>query len=173
MPTPKKFYIKLRYFVISVPMEKKSNLYLILPPIYIHSTISAIFFSELVSQSSVETYLLVWTLSLYLIFFSSFLKVALFLEISDLGFKHISCLSNYTDTTDTFFNPFKNVMEVHTVTIFRLLKRLEDIFRHLWNIASSLVTSNKVTQLLSLRQCQEILLQESQSTFTFIRVLVL
>lgn len=107
MPIPKKFYNKLRYFVISVPMGKKSNLYLILPPIYIHSTTSATFFSELVPQSSVETYLLVCTLSLYLTFFSSFLKVALFLEISDLGLKHISCLSNYTDTTNSFLTPSK------------------------------------------------------------------
>lgn len=148
-------------------MEKKSDLHPILPPVYIHSTTFTIFFSEPAPQWRKEGYL---SLSLYLTFLSSFLKVTLFIEASDLGFKHISCLPNYTDT---LFNPFKNVMEVHTVTFFRLLKRLEDIFRHPWNTASSLVTSNKVTQLLSLQQCQEILFWASQSTFTFIRVLVL
>lgn len=48
MPIPKKIYIKLTYFVISVPMEKKSNLHPILPPDYIHSTTFTLFFSELV-----------------------------------------------------------------------------------------------------------------------------
>lgn len=80
-------------------MEKTSSLN------YIHSTTFTIVFSELVPTSSVEGYILTLTLSLYLTSLCSFLQIALFMRISDLGFKHIYYFFNYADTTDTLFNP--------------------------------------------------------------------
>lgn len=97
---------------------KKSNLYLILPPVYIHSTTCTIFFSELIPQSRVESYQLILILSLYLTFLSSFLKVTLFIEVSDLSLStYAVCLITQTHQI-LYLNTFKNVMEVHTCHLF-------------------------------------------------------
>lgn len=72
---------------------------------YISSTTFTMFCSQLFPKPSVEVHRHRLTLGSYLTSSHSFLQTALFMRISDLSFKHISCFFNYTDTTDTLFNP--------------------------------------------------------------------